>query len=498
MNRRFFITVIGCLSLTVGAAPVANSAPAAAKPEKHPNVVWIMMDDCRADALGCYGQPWAKTPCMDRIAKRGVRFSAAVVQNPVCVPSRSSMLASQYPHTLGIMAMGNPARLPPPYLAKTSKKFPSLLNHWKDLGIRPVNVGKRHAYLSDWDHRGDMHPQITHGGRPKTPELAAKMKQAAARNPYPAVRTKTHGWQIGGAVPLQPQQTSIWKLGDLAVGTLKELTARGEPFFLRVSFHAPHVPCRVPPQYMIDPARITLPLPTEEELKSKPRFERECLRVYAGGLDLSRKQIGIARGTYYGMVWLVDTQVGRIVDVRKQAGQLNNTIIAINSDQGFQLGEHGLWKKRVFYEQNVRVPLVLSCPDLLPSGKVIEEPVELVDFLPTLMELSGLDVPEGVAGRSLMPLIRGELRQWRPACFCDIDHARSMYKELRNTGRRLMVRTKKWKMVCFMDTRVADEDGCLYNLERDPGETVNLYGKPEYAEVVRRLEGLARQWARRN
>ena len=149
----------------------------------------------------------------------------------------------------------------------------------------------------------------------------------------------------------------------------------------------------MPAAYLIDPDKISLPLPTEEELRNKPLFERENLHVYAGGLDLADEQIRIARGTYYGMVSLDDTQVGRLVKALKIAGPLDRTIIVVNSDQGFQLGEHGLWKKRCFYEQNVCVPLIMSCPELLPSGKVIDEPVGMVDFLPTLLELSGLEVP---------------------------------------------------------------------------------------------------------
>jgi len=498
MNRQLVWTTTFCAGLILVAA-AATVARAAAKPAKRPNILWVMMDDCRADALGCYGQPWARTPSMDAVARRGVRFTTAIVQNPVCVPSRASMKASEYPHTLGIMAMGRPAEVPPPYLHRPAKRFPNLLNRWKQVGIRPVNVGKRHAYRDDWDHRGDAHPIISGGGKPRSAELAKRMQEFAAANPYPAVKTRTHGWQIGGVIPIEPEESATWKLGNMAVAALKELAAGEEPFFLRVSFHAPHVPCRVPPQYMIDPASITLPLPGHEQLMSKPRFERENLHVYAGGLDLNKRQIGIARGTYYGMVRLVDTQVGRMLEVLKKAGKLDNTIVAINADQGFQLGEHGLWKKRVFYDQNVCVPLVLSCPDLLPAGKVIDEPVEMVDFLPTLMELSDIEVPEGIAGRSLLPLIRGEAKQWRPACFCEIDHARSMYQELRRgTGRRVMVRTKQWKMVFFMDRRVAEKQGCLYNLEKDPGETVNLYGNPEYQEIVARLEELARQWAGNN
>jgi len=452
-----------------------------------------MMDDGRADAVGCYGKSWAKTPNMDNIAKRGVRFASAIVQNPVCVPSRKSMKSGYYPHTFGVTAMGKPAGIAPAYMKKAKPNVPNLLNLWKQAGITPVNVGKRHAYQKDWVSKGDRGALIDFLGNPRGAEAKEKIEKSA--QPYRRVNIKTHQWMIGGVVPFAPEDTQTWRLGDLAVDTLKKLTASEEPFFLRVSFHAPHVPCRVPATYFIDPEKIALPLPTEEELRSKPRFERENLHIYAGGLDLNKEQIGICRGTYYGMVSLVDAQVGRLVECLKKAGLINNTIIAINSDQGFQLGEHGLWKKRVFYEQNVCVPLIMSCPGLLRTGEVIDEPVEMVDFLPTLMELSRLDVPRSIRGKSLMPLIRGEIREWRPACFSEIDHSYSMYQELREgTGRRVMVRTKEWKLIYFMDERVADKDGALYNLKKDSDEKENLYNKPRYKRIIKYLESLAEKW----
>lgn len=493
MNRRDFIRASAGAGLY--GLVTASEQSAAQRPKgKRPNILWITMDDARADTLGCYGRSWVRTPHMDAIAARGVRFETAIVQNPVCVPSRHSMKSGHYPHVFGKTAMGKPAAVAPAYL-KQVREVPNLLAAWSQVGMAPVNIGKTHAYQRDWGYRQDVAADFDVFGQARDETLKERLKQANCT--YPAVVTKTHGWAIGGTVPLEPQETTTWKLGDLAVDKLKELIARGEPFFLRASFHAPHVPCRVPSSYFIDPAQIDLPLPSEEELRSKPRFEREQLRIYSGGLDLSREQIGIARGTYYGMVSLVDVQVGRLVDCLRRAGLLDNTIIAINSDQGWQLGEHGLWKKRVLYDDNVKTPLVLSCPALLPPGKVIAEPVEMIDFVPTLMDLSGLDVPESISGRSLMPLIRGDVTEWREACFCEIDHSMSMYDELReHSGRRVMVRTKEWKLIWFMDERVADKDGALYNLKQDPGEKVNLYGRPEHADVVAYLERLCREWDR--
>jgi len=404
------------------------------------------------------------------------------------------MKSGHYAHVFGTTAMGKPAAVTPEFMRRV-REVPNLLNAWKDIGMAPVNIGKTHAYTHDWGYQKDVPANFDVFGRPREEKLKARLDEAGCK--YPAVVTQTHGWAIGGTVPLEPQETTTWGIGDLAVEKLTELAGKNEPFFLRVSFHAPHVACYVPPSHFTDPTRIDLPLPSEEELAGKPRFEREQLRVYAGGLDLSRERIGIARGTYYGMVSLVDEQVGRLVDCLRKTGILDNTVIAINSDQGWQLGEHGLWKKRVLYDDNVKAPLVLSCPALLPGGRVIHEPVEMIDFIPTLMDLSGLDVPGSISGRSLMPLIRGEIAEWREACFCEIDHSMSMYDELRErSGRRVMVRTKEWKLIWFMDERVADRDGALYNLKQDPGEKVNLYGGPEHRDVVEYLERLCREWDR--
>lgn len=491
MNRRDFIKT----SVGAGLCGVAmGSLQAADRKSRRPNILWITMDDARADTLGCYGRRGAKTPHMDALAAAGIRFETAIVQNPVCVPSRGSMKSGHYPHTFNSMEMGKPAAAAPAY-ASRAREVPNLLAAWTRVGMAPVNVGKTHAHTRDWGRQQDVPADFDVFGRPRDEQLAARLKDAGCT--YPAVVTKTHGWAIGGVVPLEPRETATGRIGDLAVQTLNGLIDKGEPFFLRVSFHAPHVACHVPASHFIDPARIDLPLPSEEELAGKPRFEREQLRVYAGGLDLTPEQIGIARGTYYGMVSLVDDQVGRLVDCLRRAGLLDSTIVAINSDQGWQLGEHGLWKKRVLYDDNVKAPLVLSCPALLPKGKVIDEPVEMIDFVPTLMDLSGLEEPDSIPGRSLMPLIRGQVTRWREACFCEIDHSLSMYDELRQrSGRRVMARTKEWKLIWFMDERVADKDGALYNLKDDPDERVNLYGRPEHAGVIEYLERLGLEWDR--
>ncbi|MHC4118592.1 MAG: sulfatase family protein [Planctomycetota bacterium] len=501
MERRDFLrsAALGITSGIVGVNLCETASAAANKSDKRPNILWIMLDDGRADTLGCYGAPWAKTPNLDALAKDGVRFEVAIVQNPVCVPSRKSMKTGMYAHQVGPVAMGKAPQTKGDYIdtgaMKRINELPNLLDAWTQAGTRPVNVGKTHGFRKSFDLRGDAPMLLNVVGKP-TSYFQQKFGADSDILKAPRAFTKTHGWQIGGVLDIKPEETETWRLGNMAVDTLTELAAKKDPFFLRVSFHAPHVACYVPRQYYTDPKMIDLPLPTDEEVKSKPKFEQGPLHTYCGA-DLTREQIDLCRGTYYGMVSLVDVQVGRIVETLKKSGRLDNTIIAFTSDQGFQLGEHGLWKKRVFYDDNVKVPLIFHCPAVLPAGRVIDEPVEMIDFLPTLMELSGLDVPGNIRGRSLMPLIEGKVRKWRPACFSELDHSQSMYRELRRgTGRRVMVRTKQWKLIYFMDNRVADKDGALYNLKEDPHEQVNLYNKPGHRRVIRRLEGLAEKWDR--
>lgn len=475
MNRRKFLQ--GSLAGSLALLGVGREAFGVAQP---PNILWIMLDDCRPDALSCYGQPWADTPNMDAIAAAGARFQTAVTQCPVCVPSRSSMKSACYPHETGVLSMGKPPESVTPYPYREKSALPDLLRHWIDAGIQPTCAGKVHAYLEDW--------VFTDQPRFRKSERVAEGKT------YPPVNLKTHGWQIGGTTLVHPSDTQTGLTCELALSQLDALAATGKPFFLRASFHAPHVPIEVPPEFMVDPDSVKLPLPTQAELESKPRFEREQLRVYAGTLDLTPEAIQVARGTYYGMVREVDHAVGLLLAKLDALGLRENTIIAINSDHGLQLGEHGLHKKRNFYEQTICAPLVIAAPGHIPPGTVVEEPVEMLDFLPTLLDLSGMAVPEGIRGRSLVPLMKGE-GPARDATFAEIDFSGEMYDELRvNSGRQVMIRTREWKLIEFRDPRVKERDGALYDLKTDPGETVNLFASAAHQGVVGSLEAQLAAW----
>lgn len=489
MNRRQFLASAG---LGLCAAQAANAQPAAAA---RPNILWINFDDCRADAFGCYGAPWARTPVIDAIAARGVRFQNAIVQSPVCVPSRRSMKTGCYVHRVGPMAMGKEPDVPAPYLDRDGiaavNARPNLLDAFTGIGMKPVNVGKIHGFPESFDDRGGVPILLDVAGKPSA-YFTQIFGESSTLLDAERVYTDTHRWQIGGVFDIDPAQTDTARLADKAIETLNGLTNNPDPFFFRVSFHAPHVPCYVPREAFIDPAEIDLPLPSAEELASKPRFEQGPLRTYCAA-TLTPEQIALARGTYYGMLAHADAQLGRIIEALQASGRLDNTIIAITSDQGFQLGEHGLWKKRLFYEANVRAPFILAGPGLT-EGKTIDAPVEFVDFLPTLLELAGGQPPRDIDGESLVPLMSGARASWREAVFSEIDHSQSMYAELRGGGRRVMVRTPEWKLEEFMDPRISEPDGALYNLAEDPGERFNRFTDPASASILAKIRELARDW----
>jgi len=493
MKRREFLA--GGMAAVAGTA-LRGVASAEGAPEAPPHILWIHMDDGRADALGCYGAPWARTPHLDALARRGVRFENAIVQSPICVPARRSLKTGCYVHEAGPMAMGAPTDTPPPYLdtarLETVSERPNLLDAFTSAGRKPISLGKVHAFLDHFDHRGDAPVLLDTMGRP-TAYFRNTFGEDSPLLEGDRYFTDTHRWQIGGIMDVPIEETETWRLGNMAVDTLETLAQADDPFFLRVSFHAPHVACYVPPEYFIDPAGIELPASSAEERARKPAFERGPLHTYCAA-DLTPEEAGICRGTYFGMVSLLDVQVGRMIESLRNQGVLDNTLIAFTSDQGFQLGEHGLWKKRVFYDANVRTPQIFSWPGRIPENETVQGQVEHVDFLPTLLDYAGLQVPGDIRGASLRPLIHGETRSGREATFCEIDHSQSMYAELRGGGRRVMVRTDEWKLVEFMDSRQPDPDGALYHLAEDPGECKNLHADARYADIIARLRGLAHDW----
>jgi arylsulfatase len=245
---------------------------------------------------------------------------------------------------------------------------------------------------------------------------------------------------------------------------------------------------------MVDPSQVPFDPPTEQELAGKPRYERQMLRTCQGSTHLGKEDIQRSRACYLGLVSHVDDQIGRLLAAMDERRLLDDTLVVVTSDQGVCLGEHGLFMKRNFYEQSAGAILIVSWPGHLPEGKVVDDPVELVDVMPTMLDAAGIEVPSTAQGRSLLPLVAGR-QQGRDAVFSEIDFANPQFdRYYLPKSRRVMVRTAEWKMSCFVERSGDARDGDLYHLAEDPHEVRNLWSDKTYRDVVAALEARIRKW----
>ena len=476
-RRRFLEAVVGGAS----AATVPSLGSAAPAARRQPNILWIMTDDHRPDTLGCTGSPWLKTPHLDGIARRGVVMRHAFSQNPICTPSRSSLMTGRYCHAINVMSNGYRLRPDAPFLTRPLQ----------EAGYQLINVGKKLPSPKIFDIQVKA---PGYGGPGATPyELKAPWTGKDAelgvlhlKDLFPVI--------IAGRYPLPASQTEP----AITVSNAIRLLEQGlrSPFMLRVSIIAPHTPILPPEPFdrMYEPSQIPFEPPSEEELRSKPRWEREMLRNCQGSTHLSKGQIQRSRACYAGLVSHVDDEIGRLLAVLEQRGLLDDMLVIVTSDQGVCLGEHGLFMKRNFYEQSAGAICMAAWPGRLPEGQVVDEPVGLIDVMPTILDAAGIPLPGTAQGRSLLPLMTGQAERTGET-FCEIDFLRPQVdRYYLPNSRRVMVRTAEWKMSCFVDRQGADRDGDLYHMTEDPEEKHNLWSDRSYADVVAQLEGRIRRW----
>ena len=468
--------VAGCFSVCPGASASAGAV-------RRPNILWIVTDDHRPDSLGCTGPSWLKTPHIDRIARRGTLFRHAFSQGPICTPSRSSMITGRYCHSIGVMGMGGGQGLRP--------NAPYLTRPLQSAGYHLINVGKKlpSPKIFDIEIGGPG------GGDPGATPYKLKPPFEGMEKELGVLRlNKAAPVIIAGRYPLPASRTEAAITVNNAIGLVRK--GLNSPFLLRVSITAPHVPTLPPEPFdtMYVPEQVLFEPPTEEELAGAPRWEREALRELQGSVHLSKAEVQRAQACYFGLVSQLDREIGRLGAEMEQRGLLEDTLVVVTSDQGWLMGEHGLFGKRCFYEQSVGAILIVSWPGHLPEGKVIDDPVELIGVMPTMLDAAGIKPPPGVQGHSLLPLIRGD-EDAPDAVFSEIDFSKSMYPCLRMpNSRRVMVRTRHWKMSYFIG-RVGDaRDGDLYDLTNDPEERRNLWKDKTYAHVVAKLEARVMQW----
>ena len=449
-----------------------------------PHVLWLMTDEQRPDSLGCYRSPWAHSPRLDELAAEGALFENAYSPSPVCVPCRSSLITGNAASTNGVLH--NQARLRP--------GAASLVWRFEDAGYQTAMFGKKHYFLpgkrpafqTEAGMTTDRFVEAEHYGNQFNPAEFDALQYEPEPN-----QKEQRRWILAGRFPVDENRSAEAQNIALAIDWLSRRD-ESKPFFLCVSFNAPHTPTVCPARFLplVDPAKIRLPLPGDADLAGQPKRESVLLRGFQGTQRLSRAQIGKARHYYYARVAFVDAMFGRLIDWMRSRRLLDNTIIAFVSDHGAHLGDHGMLQKQTFYEQVATVPYFFWGKDFVRRGARLKRPVSILSLVPTLLELAGAP-HQGVDGQSLAYAVtKGSEPVSQPA-FSEIAFG---YQGYRDADRQVMIRDGDFKLSLFPDG--GDSDGALYDLRQDPGEMHNLYSAPGKRELIRKLRSKIGEWDR--
>ncbi len=486
--------------------------------EKLPNVILLMSDQHRADALGCAGNPIVKTPSLDRLARNGVLFTNAYTQCPVCMASRASIHTGRYPGALRVRSMG---LLPPTEttLAETLKRagyrtgmFGKL--HFTPqeytsytLGIdRPVDDArifleptgilsaatraavedpfkKRYGFdtcigVEDllWGNYLDWLAEVSpeHVRHAVAENWGRERDGTKYGSSPPAARMfhPTVGDFFDSHLPAELHPSAF--IVDRTLDFARE--NRGAPFFAHCSFVDPHHPFNAPQPFsrMYAPGDMPVP-PKVPETCFPPGLPTGVARAIAKSGAFEPALWQWARANYYGMVSHLDWCVGRLLDGLESLGVLRDTLIVFASDHGEYVGDHRLlYKGSLLFDGVMRIPLILSWPSRLAAGRTVEALVQEIDIYPTVLSLLGLPAQPGVQGRNLAPLMVGEAEKLYEQVFCELD---ALPDDTYAPSQA--IRTREWKMDYFPLSRT----GLLFNLLDDPQELRNLFHDPACAGI---------------
>ena len=481
----------GHLSLLLAASLLAGVEAAAAARAGLPdtskmNVLFIITEDTNPSVFGCYGNTICQTPHMDRFAQTAVRFDRAYVQGIACNPSRTSFLSGLRPLTSGVWS--NPQVMSERLPAGT-RTLPELL---KQRGFHTAVIGK-FFHITEFAEKQLMSfDRIEHYSPPPgwkgEPPVAGKRAAAKAgeknappldRNSKEAKERRRQQSDRYGDSGRQPEEEGDYQNAQTAIALLEKFAQSKQQFFLSVHQSRPHTPLIAPKKYLAryDPAKIPLPPAPPASLQNFPYARRST----GGNPDIftqrqpTEQQTREAIAAYYACVSFVDDNIGRILGALDRQGLANQTIVFILGDHGFHLGDHGLWSKYSMLESTQRAPLWVRVPGAPANGRVCREFVEFVDFIPTLGDLVGIDVAPNLEGTSFAPLLANPDRPWKSAVF--------MVQSPDEQG----VRNRRYR---YMEFRKGPVPAALYDLEKDPWETVNLVDDPARASTRTEMAAL--------
>ena len=479
---------------------LASAASFAQPHDSRPNIIFIMSDDHAVPAVSAYGSGLNSTPHIDRLASEGMRFDAAFVTNSICTPSRAVILTGMHSHKNGVLGLGDTfdgGRQTVAKLLRRAGYHTGMIGKWHlksepagfdDYAVLP---GQGLYYDPLFRHKGDWPDAVQHDG----------------------------------------YVTDVTT--DLALEFLEKRPSN-KPFFLMYHHKAPHDPFVPKDEYRnLYPERIPEPPSLHEDLRARIalrettetvgqkhlaygdpawRWFLERVKYRPAEIDAWEKELGGVRGRdlraaqyqiymrrYLQCVRSIDDNAGRVLDYLDSNGLTENTVVIYTSDQGFFLGEHGLYDKRFMYEPSLRIPLLVRWPANIPAGSVNKQLIQNLDFAPTMLDMAGLPAPGNMQGRSFKKLAVPENPQpWRDAIYYRYWMSRAHF----NIPAHLGVRTGRYKLIYFYDNdrgpdgrtavlgakpNVREPFWELYDLEKDPQEMSNVIGDPAYVEKASEL-----------
>lgn len=460
MNRfiRQLRPLLGALALVLILAPsIAFAAPKAANNARIKNVLFLISDDLKASTLGCYGDPFVRTPNIDALAKQGMVFNRAYCQGTSCGPSRTSFMHSRYRNGSGI----------------------NMGQHFRENGWYSARVGKIYHMRVPGDIIAGTHGQDI--ANSWTERFNSTGLEAHTPGDYACLNLNIFSSQLEGRqstrMPHRPYVTVRYE-GDgsdqpdhkTATKTIELLRAhKDKPFFLAAGFVRPHYPMVAPNQYFE-------PYPWEK-MKLPEVAEKDHDDIPQSGISTSNsKRIGIDKfpdnqkrmwAGYYASIQFMDEQVGRVVDELDRLGLRDSTAIVFCSDHGYHLGEHDFWQKSNLHEEVLRVPLIMSIPGMKPGRS--DSLVELMDIYPTLADLAGVAAPKAVQGKSLAPILTNPKAAVRQAALSVGSKGYAMHGP-------------DWAYIRYHDS--TEE---LYDMKADPKQFVNLAKEPARDDTIARL-----------
>jgi arylsulfatase len=437
---------------------------------KMPNILWICPDMQRFDTIEGLNNDFIHTPNLRKLMSESVTLTHTYVQNPVCSPSRASFLTGRYPHTTGLRALGQRIRPDEHLVTRLLSNAGYACGLSGKLHLSPTFGGRLEDRIDDgysvfdWSHDlGKIWPGHN--------MWRVWLNEQGVKWPDAPPGKEALAW----GVPIDPKYTQTAWCSDRAIQFM-----RGQrsftPWLMSVNIFQPHAPYWPTEQYLDHYRAADMPSPNyrEGELKNKPVYQQIDTQAALGGhgtsftktSDLEHRKM---KAAYYAMIEQVDTEVGRMLQVLEETGQADNTIVIYMSDHGEMMGDHGIFEKGpYFYEGAIRVPMILRWPGKYKAGLRSDAFVEMVDLAPTLLEAAGLPIPAGVQGRSLTPLLTGQTTRHRDSIYCEYFDSFSLYEP---PPMAVCVRTEGHKIVYYQKLEIGE----LYDLEKDPTETYNLW-----------------------